>query len=435
MSQSSEERYAAAMRELDTRYAAFHQVGQKAYRPGLETIAALDAALGHPSRAFRTVHVAGTNGKGSTASLLASVLTAAGYRTGLYTSPHLVDFRERIRIDGRKIDRDFVSDFVAHVGSLGLDADPSYFEVATAMAFSYFAAEKVDVAIIEVGLGGRLDSTNIITPLLSVITNISKDHTAILGDTEEAIAAEKAGIIKPGVPVVVGRAEGGVRRVFEEKAAQAGAPLIFAAGNPLYTSLLENGEAVCYCGTPWGDVSSPLTGRWQQENAATVFNSLVVLSEDFDIRPDAVARGFAQVGRLAGLCARWMPLRVGDRDFICDTGHNPGAWQELGPRLATLHPAGKLRMVLGFVSDKNIDAMLPYMPREAEYYFVAPESDRARSAESTASIFAAAGLRGTVCGTVRAAIDAALAASSPSDIIFVGGSNFTVATLLEEYAG
>lgn len=433
MSQSSEERYAAAMRELDTRYAAFHQVGRKAYRPGLETIAALDAALGNPSRAFRTVHVAGTNGKGSTASLLASVLTAAGYRTGLYTSPHLVDFRERIRIDGRKISKDFVADFVGRVGSLGLGASPSYFEVATTMAFSYFAAEKVDVAVVEVGLGGRLDSTNIITPLLSVITNISKDHTAILGDTEEAIAGEKAGIIKPGVPVVVGRAEGGVRRVFEEKAAQAGAPLIFAADNPLYTSLLGIADAVCYCGTPWGDVSSPLTGRWQYENAATVFNSLVVLSENFDIRPDAVARGFAQVGRLAGLCARWMPLRVSDRDFICDTGHNPGAWQELGPRLATLHPAGKLRMVLGFVSDKNIDAMLPYMPREAEYYFVAPESDRARSAESTAAIFAAAGLRGTACGTVRAGIDAALAASSPADTIFVGGSNFTVATLLEEY--
>ncbi len=433
MSQSSEERYAAAMRELDTRYAAFHQVGRKAYRPGLETIAALDAALGNPSRAFRTVHVAGTNGKGSTASLLASVLTAAGYRTGLYTSPHLVDFRERIRIDGRKISKDFVADFVGRVGSLGLGASPSYFEVATAMAFSYFAAEKVDVAVVEVGLGGRLDSTNIITPLLSVITNISKDHTAILGDTEEAIAGEKAGIIKPGVPVVVGRAEGSVRRVFEEKAAQAGAPLIFAADNPLYTSLLGTADAVCYCGTPWGDVSSPLTGRWQHENAATVFNSLVVLSENFDIRPDAVARGFAQVGRLAGLCARWMPLRVSDRDFICDTGHNPGAWQELGPRLATLHPAGKLRMVLGFVSDKNIDAMLPYMPREAEYYFVAPESDRARSAESTAAIFAAAGLRGTACGTVRAGIDAALAASSPADTIFVGGSNFTVATLLEEY--
>lgn len=422
--------YKDALDDINSHFAAFHRSGGKAYNPGLDTIRALDGAFGSPSKAYTTVHVGGTNGKGSTASTIAAVMTAAGYRTGLYTSPHLTDFRERIRVDGEPVAREFVVDFMRRYHALGLEATPSFFELTTAMAFSYFAERKVDIAIIEVGLGGRLDSTNIITPALSVITNISPDHMAILGNTEEAIATEKAGIIKPEIPVVIGSADGGVRRVFEQAAAKAGSPIIFAQDNPLCTPQEAPGGGICYRGTPWGDISAALTGACQTENASTVFNALVILSEQFDITPSAVVRGFAGVCTLAGLRGRWMPVEAMGRRFLCDTGHNVGAWKYLGPALAAKAANRPLRMVLGFVADKDLDAILPFMPREAAYYFVAPEGERAREASSTAAAFAASGIAGEVCGSVAEGIEKAVGDSSADDLIFVGGSTFVVAEFL-----
>lgn len=295
-------RYNKALEMLEGYFTAFHKVGSDAYKPGLERSQALDAALGYPSRKFASVHVAGTNGKGSTACTLAAVLTSAGYRTGLYTSPHLVDFRERIRVDGAMIDKSFVADFMESYASQPADMpQPSYFELVTAMAFCYFASRNVDVAIIETGLGGRLDSTNILNPGLSIITNISLDHMALLGDTPEAIAAEKAGIIKPNVPVVIGEASGSVRDVFRNAAAAKGSPAIFACDNPLFTSAVSDGDTMLYKDTPWGDIRGQLTGDCQKLNTATVLNALVVLSEHFDISPDAVRNGFADVCSLSGL--------------------------------------------------------------------------------------------------------------------------------------
>lgn len=425
-------RYNKALEMLEGYFSAFHKVGSDAYKPGLERSQALDAALGYPSRQFASVHVAGTNGKGSTACTLAAVLTSAGYRTGLYTSPHLVDFRERIRVDGAMIDKSFVADFMESYASQPADMpQPSYFELVTAMAFCYFASRNVDVAIIETGLGGRLDSTNILNPGLSIITNISLDHMALLGDTPEAIAAEKAGIIKPNVPVVIGEASGSVRDVFRNAAAAKGSPAIFACDNPLFTSAVSDGDTMLYKDTPWGDIRGQLTGDCQKLNTATVLNALVVLSEHFDISPDAVRNGFADVCSLSGLAGRWMQLHRNGISYICDTGHNAGAWQYLGPALARLASRGRVSAVLGFVADKDISAILPYMPREADYYFVAPSVSRARPAGDTAGLFAAAGITGTVCGSVAEGVKkASQACTCDADVVFVGGSTFVVAEFL-----
>lgn len=423
--------YEAALRQLDD-LGAFHNLGAQAYKPGLDHIIALDQALGSPSRKLRTIHVAGTNGKGSTSSLLAAVLESAGYRTGLYTSPHLLDFRERIRIGGAMASKGDVADFMQRFRLLDLGFVPSYFECVTAMAFDLFARAEVDVAVIEVGLGGRLDSTNIITPLLSVITNISADHTAILGDTLPEIAAEKAGIIKEGVPAVIGHCGrgDGVREVFIGKARAEQAPIIFAADDKLYKEAVDTDEGILYTATPWGDLTGSLIGNCQKENAATVLNCLSVLSRSFAITADAVRRGFHDVERITGLKGRWTRFERDGRNFICDTGHNEGAWRSLGPGLQALGCDKNLKMVVGFLRDKDLGSILRYMPADADYYFVTPESDRARTAAETAGMFARAGIKGTQCSSIEDGISRAVAGSRPGDTIFVGGSTFVAAKVL-----
>ncbi len=306
---------------LFTQTPMFHRVGSAAYKPGLERTLELSAAFGSPHHDLRCIHVAGTNGKGSTASLIASVLTSAGYRTGLFTSPHLVDFRERIRIDGEMIGRDEVTGFVDTFRERCPGMEPSFFELTTVMAFDYFARRGVDYAVIEVGLGGRLDSTNIIRPELSVITNISLDHTSLLGDTPAAIAAEKAGIIKAGVPVVIGRAEGDVRQVFADRAAAVGAPIEFACDEPLVSAVCR-ADRNEYHAAAMGDFVCELSGECQAENANTVLHAL----RHLPVGPDAIRTGFASVGALTGLRGRWTILRR-DPVVIYDTGHNPGGWQ------------------------------------------------------------------------------------------------------------
>lgn len=426
-----EEKYEQALADLSENYTAFHKVGAAAYCPGLEKTLTLASRLNNPHKLYRTIHVGGTNGKGSTAHTIAAVLQSAGLKVGLYTSPHLLDFRERIRVDGQKIRKEFVVDFMRRLGAIKKELQPSYFEAVTLMAFDYFSAEKVDIAVIEVGLGGRLDSTNIITPVLSVITNISLDHTAILGDTEEAIAAEKAGIIKPGIPAVIGAASPSVLDVFRCKAVECGSPLFFAAQENLYNSAEPKADSIVYSGTPWGTVCGELSGDCQPENAATIMTALRILAgQGMPVTDRAVKTGFSEVCELTGLMGRWMTVQKTPVRVICDTGHNIGCWRHLGPRLCSIAEHGRLHVVLGFVSDKDVDAIFATMPADAAYYFTAPGVDRARPAESTASMALIHGIKGDVYPDVSAAYAAAAASAAPGDTIFVGGSTFIVADLL-----
>ena len=426
--------YSEVLNELYNDFAAFHKIGASAYTPGLDTTLELSRRLGNPHQRYECIHIGGTNGKGSTAHTLAAVLQAAGYRTGLYTSPHLTNFRERIRVNGKMIEKDFVVDFMHRFKKIHEDYHPSFFEAVTLMAFDYFAACKVDVAIIEVGLGGRLDSTNVIDPLLSVITNISKDHTALLGATEELIAAEKAGIIKPGKPVVIGKADSGVLDVFSNAATACNSDMIVASQSNIYNSATRQSDSILYTGTPWGDISGQLTGECQKENTATILCALREFEKIKGSLPaEAVHRGFAEVCTMTGLMGRWTIVAESPVKIICDTGHNIGGWELLGPALADIAAKGTLRMIIGFVNDKNIDAIFECMPRNAVYYFTAPSNDRARPAESTAEIAQKYGLRGVVCPTVAKAYDRAHHDSADGDTIFIGGSTFVVADFLEAY--
>ncbi len=407
----------------------FQNVGADAYKPGLDTMRRLCEAFGNPERKFKTIHVGGTNGKGSTSSLIASVLTESGRRTGLYTSPHLVDFRERIRIDGQMISEDEVVDFIKRYRALDLGLEPSFFELTTIMAFDHFARHGAECAVIEVGLGGRLDSTNVITPEVSVITNISLDHTALLGHTEPEIAREKAGIIKPGVPAVIGHASGDVLRVFTDTAAACGSPVILAGESPAYSSATLTDTHYIYKNTPWGDLTCPLTGDCQPENANTALHALQLLS---GITPESVARGFANVTGNTGLMGRWTQLSDSPR-LICDTGHNPGGWQHLAPRLCKIASEGTLRMVIGFVADKDISHILDKMPRNAIYYFTSPSVRRGLPAAELARTAGSCGLCGRIFESVADAVDTARAEAADDDTIFVGGSTFVVADLLSKY--
>lgn len=431
--------YAEATEYLFNSLPMFQNTGAGAYKPGLDTVLALSHAFGDPHLSLPCVHIAGTNGKGSTASLIAATTSSAGLRTALYTSPHLIDFRERIRVDGEMIPEEDVVEFTSRF--LAMQADPaspvhgmqpSFFELTTVMAFEWFARKGVDVAVIETGLGGRLDSTNIVTPLLSVITNISRDHTALLGDTLAEIAAEKAGIIKPGVPVVIGEAHGDVREVFEHKASECGSPIIFAEDSLPYTRVSRGEDALLYEGTPFGDISCSLTGDCQPHNAATALAALRYLSTLLPIPSSAVARGFADVCSITGLAGRWM--KVGDSPLmICDTGHNAGGWEYLSRRLASI-PEESLHMVIGFVNDKDIRTILGMMPKGARYYFTQASVRRALPAGELQTLAAGASLAGGVYASVGEAVDAARSAANASDTIFIGGSTFVVADLLADMA-
>lgn len=423
--------YKETLDYLYTRLPMFQRQGAPAYKPGLDTTEALDRAFGHPHRNYPCIHVGGTNGKGSTAHTIASVLQAQGYRTGLYTSPHLVDFRERIRVDGRMIDREAVVDFVSRYREMDLDVSPSFFELTMMMAFEFFARERVDIAVIEVGLGGLLDSTNIIMPVLSVITNISLDHTAFLGHTRAEIASQKAGIIKPGVPVVIGEADDEVRPVFEKAAADKGAPIRFAEdGHPYACAVpVEGFGGFRYEGTAFGDITGELGGDCQPRNMATVLTALDELRHaGVRIDSSSVARGTSSVTSSTGLAGRWTV--VGRAPLtICDTGHNTGGWKYISRRLSDFK-GGTLHMVIGFVSDKDVDAILAMMPRGARYYFTQASVPRAMDVAQVRDAAKKAGLEGRGYVTVEEAYRAAVAAASPEDMIFVGGSTFVVADFL-----
>lgn len=420
--------YQETLDYLYTQTPVFQRDGASAYKPGLDTARALSAAFGDPHRRYRAVHVGGTNGKGSTAHTLAAIFRSAGLRTGLYTSPHLLDFRERIRVDGEMISRDAVVEFVERYLAMPdvKDRHPSFFELTMTMAFEWFALREVDIAVVEVGLGGRLDSTNIIMPELSVITNISKDHTAFLGDTLREIAVEKAGIIKPGVPVVVGEAEGDVLRVFEDAAARAGSPLVMAV--PVVAREMDGGWLYEGCGMDGGDVYGELGGEFQPRNAATVLAAVRTLGLP-QVTADAVRAGFAGVCGLTGLRGRLTTLCCAPYTLVCDTGHNPGAWQYLGAHLAGVK-APRKTVVVGFAADKDVDTILSMMPRDARYLFTKPSGNRGLDAAELARMAGRHGLRGETAETVADAVARVRSEAVDGEYIFVGGSNFVVADLL-----
>lgn len=407
----------------------FQRIGAAAYKPGLDTARALSDAFGNPAGQLTTIHVAGTNGKGSTCHTLAAILAHAGYRTGLYTSPHLVNFRERIRVNGQMIPKNVVAEFVEHYKAMNLPISPSFFELTTILAFDWFRRSECDVAVIETGLGGRLDTTNIISPVLSIITNISFDHKAQLGNTLALIASEKAGIIKAGTPVVIGNDFGeGVREVFESKAASVGSPIIFANELDEIVEVERTDNDIVYITRHFGRIMGELTGDCQEENTATVLAAVEQLCHaGFSISDDDVRYGFANVMSATGLAGRWMTVSD-NPTVICDVAHNEGGWKWLAPRLERF--GSRLTMVVGFVNDKDVDSILKFFPTQARYVFTQASIPRAMAADEVALKAQKFGLSGLVCANVADAYSEAIKNASADDVIFVGGSTFVVADLL-----
>lgn len=421
----------------------FQQVGSGAYKEGLGNTFALDEHLGHPHTSFKSIHIAGTNGKGSCSHTLAAILQSAGYKVGLYTSPHLVDFRERIRINGRPITQEYVIRFVEENRSFFEPLHPSFFELTTAMAFRYFADQQIDVAIVEVGLGGRLDCTNIIHPDLCIITNISFDHMQFLGKTLAAIATEKAGIIKKGVPVVIGETTEETKPVFFKKAQEMEAPIIFAEDEQRLKGAKksklsegskseENRESVVgwiYENETYPMLEGVLGGLYQLKNANTLLSALPVLkSLGYKIEEQNVRNGFLQVDKMTGLQGRWQKLS-NSPTIICDTGHNVAGISYITEQLKEMK-YNRLHMVIGMVSDKDVSGVLAILPKDAMYYFTKASVKRALPESQLQQIADSVGLKGNVYPDVPSAVKAAQEKSLPEDLIFIGGSSFIVADLL-----
>lgn len=412
----------------------YQRIGAAAYKPNLNNTIALLNLLGNPQHKFKSVHVAGTNGKGSTSHMLASIFQEAGLKTGLYTSPHLRDFRERIRINGEMIPENNVTVFIEKYREEFQKIGLSFFEMTVGMAFQYFADEQVDIAIVEVGMGGRLDSTNLITPELSVITNIGYDHMQFLGDTLEKIAGEKAGIIKEGIPVVIGETQPETHQVFEDKARELHSPIHFADQvfdcdeihiDELQTKkydIWKNSELYLEA------CEIPLTGNYQRKNLTTVMCAIDLLRDKFDLSDDDIRDGIANVIRNTHLMGRWQILSH-DPLTIADTGHNVDGIREVVGQLAQM-TYNKLHFVIGTVNDKDIDHILQLLPHNCEYYFCKADIPRGLDADILAQKAFEFGLRGNVYSSVRDAYLSALNAANFDDVVFIGGSNFTVAEII-----
>ena len=426
--------YLETLDYLYTKLPMFSRIGAVAYKKDLHNTIALCNAVNNPQTQFKTIHVGGTNGKGSTSHMLAAILQQAGYKTGLYTSPHLKDFRERIRINGTMVPKKFVSQFVQRQKGTIDSLQPSFFEVTVAMAFSYFAEEKVDIAIIEVGLGGRLDSTNIITPELSVITNISLDHTNLLGNTLPEIAFEKAGIIKLGIPAVIGERQAETDEVFLKKAKETNSPLTFAADELHITSFNKEEQHLSLSVQQGGSVlfdnlKLDLTGSYQLKNVLTVIQSVLELRKlGYNLPDKAVYKALKNVKNLTGLQGRWYTLQQSPLT-ICDTGHNLAGITEVLQNI-THTPHQNLHMVFGVLKDKDISGVLALLPKNATYYFTQPNVERAMPAETLAEQAAHFELQGEVYPEVTLAWQAARAQALAGDLIFIGGSTFVVAEVI-----
>lgn len=389
----------------------YQRVGQSAYKADLSATIQLANYLKNPEKSFKSVHVAGTNGKGSTSHMLASVFQEAGYKTGLYTSPHLKDFRERIKINGEMIPKKNVSEFVEKHKAFFETNQLSFFEMTVGLAFDFFRKEKVDIAIVEVGMGGRLDSTNIITPEVSVITNIGLDHTQFLGNTLEKVAVEKGGIVKEGIPVVIGETLHETKQVFEQIASDRNAPITFA-------------EIIDSSG-----YTSDLKGIYQKKNVKTVLATIKILQKKgWNISDENIKNGLLNTIRSTGLMGRWQVLRESPK-AICDTAHNQDGLQLVMEQLATENYK-KLHIVLGVVNDKDLGSVLPLFPKDATYYFCKPKIPRGLDASLLLSQARGFGLVGEDYISVKEAYSAALEVATAEDLIFVGGSTFVVAEVI-----
>lgn len=408
----------------------FEHVGAVAYKEGLQNTLALDKHFNHPHTNFKTIHIAGTNGKGSCSHSLASILQEAGYKVGLYTSPHLVDFRERIRVNGQCISKERVIKFVKDERKFFEPLHPSFFELTTALAFKYFDEQKVDIAIIEVGLGGRLDCTNIISPILSIITNISFDHTQFLGDTLAKIAGEKAGIIKKGVPVIIGEANEETRPVFQSKANEVNSDIVFAEDNAIVTSsspIVDGGRR--YNLSNNSTLVGELSGDYQERNMNTILCACNILKQMNIIKnDDIIAKGLTNICKNTGLLGRWQTIQ-NNPTVVCDTGHNVGGWNYLAPQIKR-QQCNQLRIVFGMVDDKDINSVMFFLPKNAIYYWTQAETKRAIKAERVAEIAIKHDLRGEIFDNVEVAYTKALQDSNKDDFVFVGGSSYIVADLL-----
>jgi len=419
---------------------AYEQQGSDGYKEGLGNSLALDEHFGHPHKKYHTIHIAGTNGKGSCAHTLSAILQSCGYRVGLFTSPHLVDFSERIRVNGQPITESYVIDFVEREKHFFEPLKPSFFELVTAMAFKYFEDTDVDIAVIEVGLGGRLDCTNIITPILSIITNISMDHTELLGDSLEQIAFEKAGIIKKGVPVIIGEATPETRQVFDAIAQEVEAPIIYAEDNleVLEAELLP--DSMVYKTKHFGIIEGDLRGLYQRKNTNTILYAVRLLEKinlmyPQNCKPKAICQNkevresMKNVCGLTGLKGRWQI--VSEKPMtICDTGHNVGGWEWVSKQLKDA-PYKHKHIIIGMVEDKDVQGVMSLLPKDAVYYFTKAHNKRALS-ENVIQIYATnAGLKGKCFPDVVSAYQTAMKTASPNDFVFIGGSTYVVADFLK----
>ncbi len=426
--------YKETLDYMFTKLPMFQRTGQAAYKANLDTTLALDEYFNHPHKKFKSIHVAGTNGKGSVSHTIASVLQSAGYKVGLYTSPHLRDFRERIKINGELIDENYVVEFVEKSAHKFEELSPSFFEMTVAMAFNFFADQEVDVAVIEVGLGGRLDSTNIITPLLSVITNISKDHTNLLGSELYQIAREKAGIIKEGIPVIIGEKQDGINTIFKGIASEKNSDLKFSEDqyqlqscelvdgkrNLIYKTCDDNSSVNLFC---------DLLGIYQVKNIRTalcVFDELN--KQAWNVSGESIKQGIAEVKNKTGLLGRWQT--IGSKpNVICDTGHNVAGIKEIIAQIETMDYR-KLHIVFGVVNDKDINDILLLMPKDASYYYTRADIPRALDQNVLAAKAKSYGLVGNTYPSVKMALEAAKTNANENDLVFVGGSTFVVAEVV-----
>ena len=423
--------YADTLHYLYAQLPMFTRVGASAYKKDLHNTLALCNALHNPERKFKSVHIGGTNGKGSSSHMLAAILQTAGYKTGLYTSPHLRDFRERIRINGQMIPEQEVINFVNSHQALFEEINPSFFEASVGLAFDYFAKQGVDIAIIEVGLGGRLDSTNVINPLLSLITNIGLDHQDILGNTLEEIAKEKAGIIKSSTPIIVGEKQAEIADVFENKAIEANAKILFASDcwtiTPKETAPLLVVNA--HSSKQNLELVLDLRGSYQVKNLAGVLTTVDELRQQgFKISEEHLKTALKQVTSLTGLQGRWQTLQQ-EPLVICDTGHNEDGIKEVLKNIANT-PHQNLHMVWGMVKDKDVAKILELLPKEATYYFCQPNIPRGKPTEELAQEAQKYQLKGQAYASVAEAYQQALSHAQPNDLVFIGGSTFVVAEVL-----
>lgn len=419
----------------------FERQGASGYKEGLSNTLALDEHLGHPHLSYKTIHVGGTNGKGSVSHTIAAVLQESGYRVGLYTSPHLVDFRERIRINGTPVSQQYVVNFVEEHRSFFEPLHPSFFEVTTAMAFMYFKEMNVDIAVIEVGLGGRLDCTNIIQPLVSVITNISFDHTQFLGDTLAKIAGEKAGIIKTNTPVVIGETNAETRPVFEKTAREKNAPIVFADDDPQVVSAVPLNEGgMRYHLKFMGKLEGDLGGIYQKQNMNTALFALeevrklgylasAIEGKTYDRCRFEQKSGISNVAKLTGLRGRWETVNQTPK-VVCDTGHNVGGWMYLSRQLANVQ-CQQMHIIFGMVDDKDIDKVLDLLPKHAKFYFTKAQTKRALNENVVMEKAKEHGIEGNAYHTVNEAYKAAYRSASANDFIFVGGSSYIVGDFLK----